>query len=306
MAHVKGLLAFAFIALNTVWWSAGIYLVGMIRVVLRWDAAYAWLSVVMSWMANAWVAGNKWMLRALRITQIDEHRTATAQLSPRTWHVVISNHQTWADIFVLQTTFVGRVPPLKFFVKRVLIWVPGVGFAMWLLDFPYVRRFPRAQLDANPTLREIDRQATLKACERFKRRPTTVLNFVEGTRFTLTKHQMYGSTYRHLLPPKTGGLGYVLSALGPRVTQATDVTIYYPGGVPTFWEFLCGKCARIRVEIRDLPIPVEIQVGGPELAASGRERLRTWVEEIWQTKDARLDELTRHDGAQRDGEARPG
>ena len=293
MAHVKGVLAFAFITINTVWWSIPIYVMAAIRVLTPWDGARRTLSAAMTRMIDGWVGCNRWMLAALRVTRIEEDWAGAPELRPDGWHVVISNHQGWSDILVLQTTFLRRIPPLKFFVKQVLIWVPGVGLAMWLMDFPFVRRFPRTELEANPSLREIDRLATLAACERFKHRPTTALSFLEGTRFTPEKRQAQGSQYEHLLMPKTGGFGYVVAALGTRVDKATDVTIFYPEGVPTFWEFLCGKCPIVRIEIRARDIPDELQVGGDELSEPARERLKRWVTEVWEAKDARLDELIR-------------
>jgi 1-acyl-sn-glycerol-3-phosphate acyltransferase len=291
VSQVKGVLATAFIVVNTIWWASCIYLVGAVRALLPNERARVRLSIVMSSLADGWVRCNKWMLRVLRITRIEANWNQASGLSPRGWQIIISNHQGWSDILVLQTMFLGKVPPLKFFVKRVLIWIPGIGLAMWLLGFPYVRRFPREQLEANPTLRQIDRAATLKACEVFKRYPASVLNFVEGTRFTAEKHAAQTSRYARLLMPKTGGLGYVIAGLGNRVNQATDVTIYYPSGVPTFWDFLCGKCSVVRVDVRSLPIPMALQAGGDELSEEGRDQLRHWVDEIWSAKDARLGAL---------------
>ncbi len=292
VSHVKGVLAFAFITVNTVWWASCIYVVGLIRTVLPHDATQVRLAATMSSLADGWVACNKWLIGRFRLTRLEIDWSGARDLSPDRWQIIISNHQSWSDILVLQTMFVGKVPPLKFFVKRVLIWVPGVGLAMWLLGFPYVRRFPREQLEVNPTLREIDRTATLKACELFKRFPTSVLNFVEGTRFTAEKHASQSSQYRRLLMPKVGGLGYVVTALGALVTHATDVTIHYPSGVPSFWDFLCGRCESVKVEVRSLEIPAALRSAGTDaLSAEGREELRRWVDTIWREKDERLSTL---------------
>jgi 1-acyl-sn-glycerol-3-phosphate acyltransferase len=266
--------------------------VSAIRVLIPHDRTRVRLASAMSSLADGWVACNKWMIGALELSRLDIDWSNSRDLTPHGWQIIISNHQSWSDILVLQTMFVGRVPPLKFFVKRVLIWVPGVGLAMWLLGFPYVRRFPREQIEANPTLREIDRAATLKACELFKRFPTSVLNFVEGTRFTVEKHASQSSQYRRLLMPKTGGLGYVVTALGTLVTRATDVTIHYPNGVPSFWDFLCGRCDVVRVEVRSVEIPASLREAGTDpLSAAARDELKRWVDTLWREKDARLSTL---------------
>jgi 1-acyl-sn-glycerol-3-phosphate acyltransferase len=292
VSHVKGVLAFAFIVINTIWWATLIYLVSALRVLVPHDRSRVRLASTMSSLADGWVACNKWMIGVLRVTRIDIDWTNARDLSPNGWQIIISNHQSWSDILVLQTMFVGKVPPLKFFVKRVLIWVPGVGLAMWLLGFPYVRRFPREQLEANPTLREIDRVATLKACELFKRFPSSVLNFLEGTRFSPEKHASQSSRYERLLMPKVGGLGYVVTSLGALVKFATDVTIHYPSGVPSFWDFLCGRCDVVRVEVRSVEIPAVLRQAGTEpLAGEARDQLRQWVDTIWREKDMRLSSL---------------
>ena len=39
------------------------------------------------------------------------------------------------------------------------------------------------------------------------------MNFIEGTRYTKTKHKLQKSKYNNLLMPKAGGIGLVLSAM---------------------------------------------------------------------------------------------
>jgi 1-acyl-sn-glycerol-3-phosphate acyltransferase len=80
-------------------------------------------------------------------------------------------------------------------------------------------------LEKNPELRH-DQEATRRACEQFKRRPTTVLNFMEGTRAHSCEARQ-NSKFRNLLTPKTGGFGYVVGALGSYIDQILDVTIVY-------------------------------------------------------------------------------
>ena len=175
------------------------------------------------------------------------------------------------------TTLYGRIPQFKFFTKRELIWVPFIGPAMWFLEFPYVRRYRRDQLEANPALRERDRQATLDACVGFRQRPTSVLVFLEGTRFTVAKRDAQGSRYRHLLNPKTGGFWIVLENLGDQLEAVVDVTIRYPGVAPGFWDFLCGRSPDVEIDIHALPLP-EVD----------RDAVNAWINQLWAAKDARL------------------
>ncbi len=81
-------------------------------------------------------------------------------LSTREWYLVVSNHQSWVDILVLQAVFNRRIPFLKFFLKQQLIWVPFLGLAWWALDFPFMRRHSAAYLEKHPEERGKDLEAT--------------------------------------------------------------------------------------------------------------------------------------------------
>ena len=104
-----------------------------------------------------------------------------------------------------------------------------------------MKRYSKEFLEKNPHLRGKDLEATRAACEKFKETSVSVMNFVEGTRFTRAKHQKQGSPYRHLLRPKAGGTALVLDALGNQLQTILDVTIYYPQGAKTLWQFFCGE-----------------------------------------------------------------
>lgn len=290
MAILRGGLTFCFIVLNTVACCIPIYLLAIPRALLRNGPLRVALAAAMTRIIDLWVAGNRCMLRGLNLAEVETCWQTTAPLQRDHWYVIISNHQGWSDILILQDIFLGRTPPLKFFVKRQLIWVPLIGLAMWLLEFPYVRRYSREQLADNPDLRQHDQKATQQACEHFKHQPTSVLNFMEGTRFTMIKHQHQGSTFRNLLLPKTGGFGYVVSSLVDRIDQILDVTIVYPDGVPTFFEFLSGHRRRVRVEVTTVGLPKAV-LEGDELTTDARQRLRSWVDELWTRKDERIDRL---------------
>ena len=269
----------AFIAANSVFWCTLIFCLGLVRPLCPKDRRIPLGTAMMRAMAG-WVRCAGWMLRALNVTRIHEtnnERSASRSLRPDGSYIVVSNHQTWADILVLVVTLYGRIPQFKFFTKRELIWVPFIGPAMWFLEFPYVRRYSRAKIEANPALRERDRQATLEACRGFRARPTSVLVFLEGTRFTLAKRDAQGSSYRYLLNPRTGGFGMVLENLSDRLEAVVDVTIRYPGGAPPFWDFLCGRSPDVEIDIRALPLP-----------SVNREVVNAWINQLWAEKDARL------------------
>ena len=125
---------------------------------------------------DGWVGGNRIMNAALGLFSVRSTWDATTPLTPDGKYLVICNHQSWADILVLQNTLRGVLPPLKFFTKAQLIWLPFLGQAMWLLGFPYVRRGGKG-----------DSKSISASCAVFRLHPVSILNFAEGTRFTQAK-----------------------------------------------------------------------------------------------------------------------
>ena len=116
----------------------------------------------------------------------------------------------------------AAVPFLKFFLKKELIWVPILGIAWWALDFPFMKRYSAAVLKKRPHLRGKDIEITRQACKKFKSLPVSIMNFVEGTRFTREKHDKQKSPFTHLLKPKAGGIGFVLSTMGEQLQQHSE------------------------------------------------------------------------------------
>lgn len=275
---LRGTAAAGFIALSTVFWSSAVYLLAALRPLCS-EAGRVALGTAMFRMVDGWVVGVRAACNRLRVVRIDAE--VAGPLRRDGCYLVICNHRSWADILVLTFAFYGCIPQFKFFTKRELIWVPFIGLALWLLDFPLLRRYSRAQLAAKPALRERDRAVVQRACNGFLERPTSVLNFVEGTRFSTAKRERQGAPYRHLLLPKSGGVAMTLAGLGDRLDGIVDATISYPGPAPSFWSFLCGRCPVVRLHAALLPPPL----AGPTPDAEG---VRRWLAARWQCKDARL------------------
>ena len=237
-------------------------------------------------IVDRWVGGNGRILRGLDIVDIEVD--GSVGLTRGDWSLVTSNHQTWADIVVLQCALLPHAPVLKFFMKRELIWVPFIGLACWALQFPFMRRYSAAVLDRHPQLRTTDQETTQRACQRFRQAPTAVLNFVEGTRFTTAKHRAQNSPYQHLLRPRAGGFGFVIAALGDKLQCIIDATIIYPGAAPTFWEFLSGHAPRVTVQLQRLAVPTNLLGGDYAKDEQYRGRIRDWIDTLWLDKDQRL------------------
>ena len=275
--------------INTVFWVIPVYATTLIKLLTPKGAARDMVSRWVAWGAQNWASVNTWLSDHLLRTRWDIR--GVDQLDRKGQYLVCSNHQSWNDIFVLMKSFDGRAPFFKFFIKQQLIWVPLLGLAWWGLDYPFMKRYSPAKLAKHPELRGKDLETTRAACEHYRNVPVTILNFLEGTRFTRAKHDRQESPYRFLLKPKAGGMALSLSALGEKINSLLDVTIVYPEGARGFWDFLAGRVHSVIVEVRSLTIPHEFYSGSYEDDPVFRKRFQDWIAQLWTEKDRRIDQL---------------
>ncbi len=277
---VKGVAATLVLVLNTLVFTTAMVPFALAKLIAPAAAVRHVVDRVLNALAGYWIRVNGAWMAAVGRTRIDVQ--GVEGLKRRGWYLVASNHASWVDILVLQKVFDGRIPMLKFFLKQELIWVPVIGLAWWALDFPFLKR------GRGGASGQVDLESTRRACERFKLIPTSVIIFVEGTRFTRAKHHAQRSPYAHLLKPKGGGLAIALATMGERFDALLDVTLAYPEGTPTFWDLLCGRVRSAVVRVQTRPIPAELLGGGAR-----RAQVQEWIDALWRDKDALLDALER-------------
>lgn len=285
---VIGLLSFIFYTINTLFWLIPIIVFSILKALLPFDAWRTLFSYLLDRMASNWVALNTVNQKLFIPTQVKI--TGLEKLEQKQWYLVIANHQSWVDILILQRVLRGKVPFLKFFLKKELIYVPFLGIAWWALDFPFMKRYSQSFVKKNPHLKGKDMETTRKACEKFKYKPVSVMSFIEGTRFTEAKHKKQQSPYQHLLKPKAGGIGFVMTAMGEQLNKVLDVTIYYPGKIPTFLDFLTGKVNDVVVNI-DIKDVDQALVGDYVNDRAYKIHFQKWVNSVWQEKDNKLEQL---------------
>lgn len=286
LTSLLGSLAFLMLLVNILFWVPLLLLFAAIKLVLPFRVVRLALDPVLIGIAENWIACNSGWMGLTQRTHWDVQ--GIDGLAEHNWYLVNSNHQCAADIFVLQHLLNRRIPLLKFFIKQQLIWMPIMGLAWWALDFPFMRRHSEAYLKKHPEMRGKDQEATRRACAKFALIPTSVTNFMEGTRFTPAKHARQQSPYRYLLKPKAGGVALALNAMGDKFQAILDVTIVYPDGIPGFWAFLCGRLQRVIVRVRSLPIPAHLLAGDYGNDPVYREAFSTWVQQLWKDKDAQI------------------
>ena len=274
---------------NTLFWVPPVVGLALFKRLIRRPAWRRRCDRLQNAMADLWIGGNICNQRLFSSTRFNA-RIPDA-LDRRGWYLVIANHQSWVDILVLQRIFHRKIPFLKFFLKKELLWLPILGQAWWALDFPFMKRYSKRYLKRHPEQIGKDLDITRSACEKFKTVPISVMSFVEGTRFSEKKRDFQKSPYQRLLRARAGGVAHVLAAMNGRIQQILDVTIVYPEGRLRFWDFVCGRIAEIRVRVEAVPVD-ESLLGDYARDRRFRRRFQGWLNDLWKEKDARIQRLS--------------
>jgi len=284
-----GILTTTLLLLNTVVLICPLLVFALLKLVLP-GRGRDYASWAVMWVAETWSEIDKAIFALCIPTKWDIR--GVENLRKDTSYLAVSNHQTWVDIPALIESLNRRTPFFKFFLKKELIWVPLLGLAWWGLDYPFMKRYSKAFLEKHPELKGKDLEITKAACELFKRQPVTVVNYLEGTRFTETKRQEQQSPYRYLLKPKAGGVAFVLAALGEQLDALLDVTIVYPGNqAPGFWALLNGSISRVIIDIQVRELDPALWAGDYENDPEFRQTVQAWVNQLWSAKDQRIELL---------------
>jgi 1-acyl-sn-glycerol-3-phosphate acyltransferase len=291
MRLLKGLkvcMAALLYAMNLIFWCMPLAILGLSFYLIPLKV---WQKPCKHWMERLpvyWITGNYFIQNFT--TSIHYEVTGLKQLAYNEWYLLISNHQSWADILVLQRIFNGKIPTLKFFLKRELLWtLPFASWACWLLGFPFMHRYSKKVLAKHPELKNKDVEATKRACMRFKLAPTTVANFIEGTRFTEKKRALQASPYRYLLRPKATGIGFSLAVLGEFFDKVLNVTIVYPPKKASLFHFLSGDMHKIKIHIESIPITSD-WLGDYQNDRQFRTEFQKKLNYLWEEKDRLIKE----------------
>lgn len=287
---VRGFIAFLVLGLNTVLAAFPIFFISLLKFLVPVRSWRRTCTGLLNRIAEFWINCNEiWLPKPEKIVwkNLDPE-----DLRADESYLIISNHQSWADIFLVQHLLNQRIPQIKFFLKQELIWVPVIGLCWWALDFPFMKRYSKSYLKKYPDRKGADQATTIRACEKFRDQPVAIYNFMEGTRFTREKHERQQPRFRHLLKPRAGGTGLVLSALGDRFRFLINITICYQNTPPPgFWGILAGDNGEATIVIEKTTIPPDLLNRNYSEDAAFRAELLHWVNNLWEEKDRLLDEL---------------
>lgn len=289
LAAITLLLSIVLTILVTIFCSVPIILAGIVKLLLPIPVVWRKVSVFCNFMMYCWCEGLALLLHLNPWLKWDVE--GLEGLNKKNWYLLICNHHSWADIVVLCVLFRKHIPMNKYFLKQQLAWVPFIGLACWALDMPFMKRYSRAYLLRHPEQRGKDVETTRRSCEKFRAHPTTIVNFVEGSRFTEEKRRQTRSPYKNLLQPKAAGIAMALNVLGSQFDKLLNVTLCYPeNDRKPFYDMLSGKLTRIVVRI-DLE-PIKEELHGDYVNDKGfKRRFQLWLNALWNEKDEQIEKI---------------
>ena len=288
MENIKGVLGFLAVIINTLFWCLFLLTIAIFKLLIPGESWKRLCTKLIINIGECWIYCNGLWIQALHRPRWNVE--GFEELDSSNWYLAVANHQSWADIFVLQGITNRKIPMLKFFMKHVLIWVPVIGLAWWALDMPFLKRYTKEEIQKNPELRGKDIKAMEKSFERYSRYPVSIFSFAEGTRFTKEKKDNQLSQFEYLLNPKIGGIGLTLTTM-PYIKLLLDFTIHYEDERRSFWDFLCGRMSKADVRVRQINIPDNLLGKNYEDDPIFRENLKEWVYDIWSDKEKYLEEV---------------
>ena len=291
---LRGVATILYLALSLGFWGIPVTTFAIVKLLMPTAATRRVAVRMVVWFAERWSLTNSlWFRYGLRTEFVLQGMPPSDKAGH---YLIISNHQSWADIYVLFHVFTGRIPFIRFFLKQELIWVPVAGVACWAMEFPFMKRHSAEYLAKHPEKRGEDLRTTQRMCERYRHLPVSVLIFLEGTRFTQAKHDEQKSPYRHLLRPRTGGIAYAFATLGTVLDHVLDVTVAYPKSERiTLWDFACGRIPRIVIDAHRVEVPSEFLSDAIIHPTAEHKHFKEWLREMWKAKDERLEELREED-----------
>ena len=280
--NIIGITSITILVLNTFILSCLLIPLGIIKFFLPLTALKVLFTKFIIKVGELWIFTNKIWVKALHNPKWQI--IGKENIKSDGWTIATSNHQSFADIFLLQDITNRKMPMLKFFMKYVLIYVPVIGLSWWALDMPFLKRYTKKQLENNPELHGKDVREMKRALKHYALYPVTVFSFAEGTRFTIKKNLHQKSPFKNLLKPKEGGLATALSLVN-EIDSLIDFTIKFDTKKRSFWDYLCGRMNSVKVIIREIKIPAKFL--NIDLLENKilRSEFKDWLHDIWNEKD---------------------
>jgi len=276
---LNGLIVGCVLFANLIIFGALVLTLGLVKLVLPIPI----VSKLLHSAYKGWCKGNR---LGLWLGCNDIKVNISGEVNANSWYLLISNHISWLDIAVLSS--LDALPAPKFFLKDELKYVPFIGTGAWAMGMPFMKRVTKAQLAKNPNLKGLDVERTKRSCRNFRHHPTTIVNFVEGTRFTAQKHQHQQSPFQNLLKPKAGGTAFALEVLNEQFDAMLNTSLVYSGRSDHVCRnILKGELESINITIEVMPINTQM-IGSYQTDQAFRTEFQQYLNNLWTIKDKQL------------------
>lgn len=287
MKHLIGILSLVYITLNLTFWLPPLLVIALLKLLIPIPLVKSLIYQLMLKMYGWAVWVNLFLFKMLLGIRFEISGFEALQKDEN--YLVMANHRSWADILILQSMLVEGAPIIKFIVKREILFLPLVGLVCWAYEYPLVRRKSMRSDNDTASKARSDLDTIRDGFSGNGQNTMSIVNFVEGTRFNLLKSRKTDSPHKHLLKPKAGGLSYILQSFGSQLDFLLDVTIVYGTEEPVFWNFLSGKCKRVVIEVRKIPIADLIEAIQGDSSPLDYQKVSVWLKNLWEEKDKKMD-----------------
>jgi len=276
---LNGFIVGCVLSLNLIVLGTLVLLLGLVKLLLPFRV----VNTLLHWAYRGWCNGNR---LGLWLGCDDIKIDISGDVNSKGWYLLICNHMSWLDITVLSS--LNILPAPKFFLKDELKYVPFIGTGAWAMGMPFMKRVSKAKLAKNPKLKGLDVERTKQSCRNFRHYPTTIINFVEGTRYTRQKHAKQQSPFKHLLKPKAGGIAFALEVLAEQFDAMLNTSLVYQGKTDHVCRnLLKGELDSIYISIEVVEINEQMQ-GSYQTDDEFKVNFQEYINQLWVAKDAQL------------------
>lgn len=286
-----GFVSFIYIISNLSFWIIPVILLAVIKLMVPVSRIKVRSYQAMIWIYGIAVKINDFLLFGIMKNKL--HIQNPGALNKERNYLILSNHQSWADILILQSFLNKNTPPIRFIVKRELIFMPLIGLICWAYEYPFVRRGSLKSKKETNHKTSKDMYTIRNKIDHMSSSNLSIINFVEGTRFNILKSKKFASRYKHLLNPHAGGLFHILKNYGEKLDTVLNFTIVYGCRAPFFWKFIGGRCRHILVDLQE----IQKEDLMTSLGATNEEihfnAVSNWLKELWKEKDEKMNEMIR-------------
>jgi len=113
---IRGVVSLLLYFVNTLFWGTQIFLVAFLKFVVPLKGWRKFCNILLNGIANNWIAVNNFNQRCTARIRWDVE--GLDGLNRNEWYLVLSNHQSWVDILVLQRYLSPEVSRFSSFFSR--------------------------------------------------------------------------------------------------------------------------------------------------------------------------------------------